>query len=420
MQDRTKAVHSGNVKNTGYTVATPIYQTTAFEFDSAEHGANLFALKELGNIYTRLSNPTTDIFEKKVAELEGGVIALGASSGQAAIFYSIVNVAEVGDNIVVSNKLYGGTSNLFHYTLKRFGIEARVYENDNPEEIEGLIDEKTKAIYFESLSNPQISISDIEAITTIAKKHRIVTICDNTVATPILCKPIEYGVDVVVHSASKYIGGQGTALGGVVVERDGMSEFFKDNPRYSHFYTPDYSYHGLIYTECGLPPFCIRLRLSLLRDIGAAPSPFNSWLFISGLETLSIRMKSVSSSALEVAKFLEEHAKVKSVRYPGLESYYRSELAQKYLVDTQGSGLVSFELGSYEDAKKVMDRIEIFKTAVNIGDSKSIITHPASMTHQQLSSEQLKSAGIGEGQIRLSIGLEDSRDLVDDLSKALS
>lgn len=419
MKDKTIATQFGNVKNDAKTIATPIYQGTAFEFDSAEHGANLFALKEMGNIYTRLSNPTSDVFEKKLAALEDGALALATASGQAAIFYAIANAAEAGDNIVFSNKLYGGTSNLFYYTLKRFGIEPRVYDNEDIASIEPLIDDKTKVIYFESLSNPQISISDIEAIVKIAKKHKIITVCDNTVASPALCKPIRHGVDVVVHSTSKYIGGQGLTLGGAVIERAGIEDVLKDNPRYAHFCTPDPSYHGLVYTDTGLPPFCLRIRLSLLRDIGAAPSPFNSWMFITGLETLSLRMDGVSETALQVATFLEAHPKVQSVRYPGLPSYYRYDLVEKYLKDKKGSGLISFEVSDYELAKKMMDTTKLFKTAVNIGDSKSLITHPASTTHQQLSAEMLKSAGISKGQVRLSIGLEDAEDLIEDLSQAL-
>jgi len=419
MNDKTKAVHSGNTSDSQKTVATPIYQTSAFLFDSAEHAARLFALEELGNIYTRLSNPTNEVFEKKIAELEEGALAVATASGQSAIFYAIANVAQSGDRIIVSNKLYGGTVTLFYHTLKRFGIECVSFDSDDLDSIEPLIDENTKAIFFESLSNPQISMIDIDRVVSIAKKHKILSICDNTVATPILCKPLKLGVDVVVHSTSKYIGGQGLSIGGMVVEREGIVELLKDNPRYAHFNEPDMSYHGLVYTELPLPPFCLRIRLSLLRDIGAVPSPFNSWTFISGVETLALRMEDVSFKALKIAEFLESHKKVLSVRYPGLKNDKYHNLAQKYLKDGKASGLISFDVGDFEFAKKVLNSTKIFKIVVNIGDSKSIITHPASTTHQQLSREHLQKAGITEGQIRLSIGLESLEDLTEDLKQAL-
>jgi len=419
MNDKTKAVHSGNTRDSQKTVATPIYQTSAFVFDSAEHAAKLFALEELGNIYTRLSNPTNDVFEKKVAELEGGALAIATASGQSAIFYAIANVAQSGDNIIISNKLYGGTVTLFHYTLKRFGIECRSFDSDDLSSIEPLVDENTKAIFFESLSNPQISMIDIDELVAIAKKHKILTICDNTVATPILCKPLKLGVDIVVHSTSKYIGGQGLSIGGMIVEREGLGEFLKESGRYAHFNEPDMSYHGLVYTDVPLPPFCLRVRLSLLRDIGAVPSPFNSWTFISGLETLALRMDDVSSKALKIAEFLGSHKKVATLRYPGLKNDKYYHLAQKYLKNGKSSGLISFDVGDFEFAKKVLNSTKIFKIVVNIGDSKSIITHPASTTHQQLSKEQLEKAGITKGQIRLSIGLEDVDDLIEDLKQAL-
>lgn len=419
MNDKTSAVHFGNVRDGQNTIATPIYQSSAFEFESAEHAARLFALEELGNIYTRLSNPTNDIFEKKVAALEGGALGVATSSGQAAIFYAIANLCESGDNIIISNKLYGGSVTLFYYTLKRFGIETRIFDSDDLSSIESLIDGKSKAIFFESLSNPQISMLDIEELVAIARKHRIVTVCDNTVATPVLCKPLKLGVDVVVHSASKYIGGQGLSIGGMVIEREGIAELLKDNPRYTHFNEPDMSYHGLVYTELPLPPFCLRIRLSLLRDIGAVPSPFNSWTFINGLETLSIRMDDVSLKALKVAEFLNSHPKVSTVRYPGLPSDKYHSLAKKYLKDGKSSGLISFDTGDFELAKKVLNSVKIFKRVVNIGDSKSIITHPASTTHQQLNRELLEKAGITKGQIRLSIGLEDVNDLIEDIKQAL-
>ncbi len=419
MNEQTLAIHAGYNKDSMGTMAVPIYQTTAYEFRDTQHAANLFELKELGNIYTRLMNPTTDIFEKRFAALEHGVAAIGTASGMAAIFYAIANVAEAGDNIIVAKQVYGGTTTLTGHTIKRFGIETRYFNVNNPSQIEALIDEKTKIILFESITNPSVDVADFEAIVAIAKKHNVMTCVDNTVATPIFCKPIDLGCDIVVHSASKYTTGQGLALGGVVVERENLVELIKDNPRYSHFNEPDDSYHGLIYSELPLPLFCLRMRLSLLRDLGATPSPFNSWLYIQGLETLPLRMKQHAQSALKVAEYLEAHPKVKKVNYPGLKSNTNYNLAKKYFSKGQ-SGLLSFEVSSKEEAQAIADSTEIFKVVVNIGDSKSIITHPASTTHQQLSTKELIEAGVPAGLIRLSVGLEDTQDLIKDLEKALS
>ena len=418
MNEQTIAIHAGYDKDSMGTMAVPIYQTTAYEFIDTQHAANLFELKELGNIYTRLMNPTTDIFEKRFASLEHGVAAIGTASGMAAIFYAIANVAEAGDNIIVAKQVYGGTTTLTGHTIKRFGIETRYFDVTNPSEIEALIDEKTKLILFESITNPSVDVADFEAIVAIAKKHNIMTCVDNTVATPIFCKPIDFGCDIVVHSASKYTTGQGLALGGVVVERENLVELIKDNPRYAHFNEPDESYHGLVYSDLPLPLFSLRMRLSLLRDLGATPSPFNSWLYIQGLETLPLRMKQHALSALKIAEFLESHPKVKKVNYPGLKSNANYALTQKYFPKGQ-SGLLSFEVETKEEAQAIANSTEIFKVVVNIGDSKSIITHPASTTHQQLSAKELIEAGVPAGLIRLSIGLEDTQDLIEDLEKAL-
>jgi len=419
MKEQTLAIHAGYDKDSMGTMAVPIYQTTAYEFRDTKHAADLFALKELGNIYTRLMNPTTDVFEKRFAALEHGVAAIGTASGMSAIFYAIANVAEAGDNIIVAKQVYGGTTTLTGHTIKRFGIETRYFDVTKPSEIETLVDEKTKIILFESITNPSIDVADFEAIVTIAKKHNIMTCVDNTVATPIFCKPIDLGCDIVVHSASKYTTGQGLALGGVVVERENLVELIKDNPRYAHFNEPDASYHGLVYSDLPLPLFTLRMRLALLRDLGATPSPFNSWLYIQGLETLPLRMRQHAESALKVAQYLEAHPKVNSVNYPGLESNSNFVLAQKYFPKGQ-SGLLSFEVDSKEQAQAIADKTDIFKVVVNIGDSKSIITHPASTTHQQLSDTELIEAGIPAGLIRLSVGLEDTEDLIADLEKALS
>ena len=418
MHEQTLAIHAGYEKDAQGTMAVPIYQTTAYEFRDTQHAANLFELKELGNIYTRLMNPTTDVFEKRFTALEQGAGGVGTASGMSAIFYAIANVAEAGDNIIVAKQVYGGTTTLTGHTIRRFGIETRYFDVNNPAELNALIDEKTKIILFESITNPSIDVADFDAIVTIANAHNIITCVDNTVATPIFCKPLTLGCDVVVHSASKYTTGQGLAIGGIVIEREGLVEKIKGNPRYAHFNEPDESYHGLVYSDLPLPLFTLRIRLALLRDLGASPSPFNSWLYIQGLETLPLRMKQHANSALAVATYLENHPKVKKVNYPGLESNSNHALAQKYFPKGQ-SGLLSFEVETLEEAKAIADGTEIFKVVVNIGDSKSIITHPASTTHQQLSSQELIDAGIPAGLIRLSVGLEDSEDLIADLENAL-
>ncbi len=419
MDLQTLALHAGYEKDSHRTMAVPIYQTTAYEFRDVEHAANLFALKELGNIYTRLNNPTTDVFEKRFAELEDGEAALAVASGMSAIFFALINVAEVGDNIICAKQLYGGSLTLCTHTLKRFGIEARFFDVHKPQQIEALIDDKTKAIFFESLTNPSIDVADIEAITTIANKHNILTIVDNTVATPILCRPFEFGADITVHSASKYTTGQGLAIGGILVERKGLVEKLKNNPKYIHFNEPDASYHGLIYTEVGLPPYTLRARLSLLRDLGAVVSPFNSWLFIQGIETLALRMREHSKNALMLAEFLESHPKVQKVNYPGLQSNPNYKNAQKYFEDGLCSGLLSFEVKNLEEATKIVNATKLYSLVVNIGDSKSIITHPASTTHQQLSHDELIACGVPEGLIRISCGLESAKDLIQDLQQAL-
>ena len=419
MDLQTKALHSGYEKDTQGTMAVPIYMTTAYEFRDVEHAANLFSLKELGNIYTRLNNPTTDVFEKRFAELEGGEAAIATSSGMSAIFYAIANSAEAGDNIICAKQLYGGSLTQVAHTLKRFGIEARFFDVHNPHAINELVDDKTKVIFFESLTNPSIDVADIEAITKIANSYGILTVVDNTVATPVLCRPFEFGADITVHSASKYTTGQGLAIGGILVERKGLLEKLKANPRYAHFNEPDESYHGLVYVDVPLPPFTLRTRLSLLRDLGAVSSPFNSWLFIQGLEHLSLRMKEHSKNALALAEFLESHPKVNKVNYPGLKSNSNYENAQKYFDDGLCSGLLSFEVDSLESATKIVNATNLYSLVVNIGDSKSIITHPASTTHQQLNEAELLACGVPSGLIRISCGLESSKDLIEDIKQAL-
>ncbi|MCF6173150.1 MAG: O-acetylhomoserine aminocarboxypropyltransferase/cysteine synthase [Campylobacteraceae bacterium] len=419
MTQETKALHFGYDKNDFGTMSVPIYQTTAYDFGSAQKAANLFALKELGPIYTRLNNPTTDIFETRIAAVENGEAALATASGHSAVLFSILNLVNAGDNIIVSNKVYGGTTTLTTHTLKRFGITCKNFDSSDASDLESLIDKNTKVIFFESLSNPQIAIPNIEKIVEIANKHDIVTICDNTVATPILFQPLSHGVDVVVHSTSKYINGQGNALGGVLIQRVGLNDKLTENTRYPDFNEPDESYHGLIYAQLPFPIFTLRARLTFMRDFGATPSPFNSWLFIQGLETLNVRIKEHSKNAYKVAQFLQSHPKVKSVSYPGLQSDAQHHLAKKYFKDAMSSGLLNFEVEDFEYAKKISDSTEIFSVAVNIGDSKSIITHPASTTHSQVPVKDLEKAGITPGSIRLSIGLENAEDLIEDLTKAL-
>ena len=419
MKQETQALHVGYEKNDFGTMSVPIYQTTAYDFGSADHAANLFALKELGPIYTRLNNPTTDILESRLAAVEDGEAALATASGHSAVLFSIINLASAGDNIIVSNKVYGGTTTLTSHTLKRFGINCKIFDSNSAQDLEDLIDEKTKVIFFESLSNPQVAIPNIEKIVDVANRYNIVTICDNTVATPILFQPLTHGIDVVVHSTSKYINGQGTALGGAMIQRKGLNVKLIKNKRYPEFNEPDESYHGLVYAQLSFPIFILRARLALMRDFGATPSPFNSWLFIQGLETLHVRMREHSANAYKVAKFLKNHSKVKSVSYPGLEDDFQHDRVKKYFKDNMCSGLLNFEVENFGDAKSILDNTKIFSVVVNIGDSKSIITHPASTTHSQVPLEDLKKAGINPGSIRVSVGLENADDLIEDLKMAL-
>ncbi len=416
MKDATLALHVGYEKDKEKSMQVPIYMTTAYEYQDTDHAARLFALQEEGNIYTRIGNPTTRVFEKRISALERGVDALATASGMGAIFYSIANLVSKGDNIIISNKLYGGSITLSTQTLKNFGITAKYFEPTNPSELEELIDDNTKAILFESIANPALVVPEFDEIVKIANKKGVITICDNTIATPYSVKPIELGVDIVAHSASKYIVGNSTAIGGCIIEAPFAKEKLKSK-RYPQFNEKDESYHGLIYNEKFDNPFIARARLALLRDFGAVLSPFNAWLFILGLETLHLRIKAHSENALKIAKFLATHPKVKNVNYPFLENNENYKRAKKYL--KYASGIVSFELSSYEEAKEFVKKLKIFSLVTNIADSKSLVTHPASTTHQQLSKEELKNAGVPEGLIRLSIGLEDVEDLIEDLNNAL-
>ncbi|WP_169776533.1 O-acetylhomoserine aminocarboxypropyltransferase/cysteine synthase family protein [Campylobacter mucosalis] len=421
-QDSITTHYGYDTKSGTGAMAVPVYMSTAFDFGSAQTAANRFCLAELGPIYSRLTNPTLDVLEARFAALENAAAAISASSGQAAIFYAVANLAAAGDNVIVAKKVYGGSTTLIGHTMKRFGIEARFFDSDSAEDLENLIDDKTRAIFFESLSNPQIAIADIEKIVQIAKKYKVATIVDNTVATPILFKPLENGIDISVYSLTKYISGQGNTMGGMVASSKELNNLLVNNPRYPHFNEPDESYHGLVYA--GLAPnfdiFTLRIRLALLRDIGATLSPMSAFMIIQGLETLSLRMQKHCQNALKVAKFLSEHPKVKSVNYPSLSGDKFYNKAQKYLKDGNASGLIGFDVGDKELATRIINSVKLFSIVVNIGDTKSLITHPASTTHSQLSSEELEKNGIKAGLIRLSIGIEDADDLIKDLSDALA
>ncbi|EGM5890407.1 O-acetylhomoserine aminocarboxypropyltransferase/cysteine synthase [Campylobacter coli] len=415
----TLALHGAYNFDTQRSISVPIYQNTAYNFENLDQAAARFNLQELGNIYSRLSNPTSDVLGQRLANVEGGAFGIPVSSGMAACFYALVNLASSGDNVAYSNKIYGGTQTLISHTLKNFGIEAREFDIDDLDSLEKVIDQNTKAIFFESLSNPQIAIADIEKITQIAKKHKIVSICDNTVATPFLLQPFKHGVDIIVHSLSKYVSGQGSALGGVLIERKDLNDLLKNNDRYKTFNTPDPSYHGLNLNTLDLPIFSIRIIITWLRDLGASLAPQNAWLLLQGLETLAVRIEKHSQNAEKVANFLNSHPDIKGVNYPTLASNTYHNLFKKYFDKNFASGLLSFEAKDYEHARRICDKTQLFLLAANLGDSKSLIIHPASTTHSQLSEEELQKAGIKKTTVRLSIGLENSDDLIADLKQAI-
>lgn len=415
----TLALHGAYNFDTQRSISVPIYQNTAYNFENLDQAAARFNLQELGNIYSRIGNPTSDVLGQRLANVEGGAFGIPVSSGMAACFYALVNLASSGDNVAYSNKIYGGTQTLISHTLKNFGIEAREFDIDDLDSLEKVIDQNTKAIFFESLSNPQIVIADIEKITQIAKKHKIVSICDNTVATPFLLQPFKYGVDVVVHSLSKYVSGQGSALGGALIERKDLNDLLKNNDRYKAFNTPDPSYHGLNLNTLDLPIFSIRIIITWLRDLGASLAPQNAWLLLQGLETLAVRIEKHSQNAEKVANFLNSHPDIKGVNYPTFENNAYHNLFKKYFDKNLASGLLSFEARDYEHARRICDKTQLFLLAANLGDSKSLIIHPASTTHSQLSEEELQKAGIKKTTVRLSIGLENSDDLIADLKQAI-
>ncbi|HEF9857545.1 TPA: O-acetylhomoserine aminocarboxypropyltransferase/cysteine synthase [Campylobacter coli] len=415
----TLALHGAYNFDTQRSISVPIYQNTAYNFENLDQAAARFNLQELGNIYSRLSNPTSDVLGQRLANIEGGAFGIPVTSGMAACFYALINLASSGDNVAYSNKIYGGTQTLISHTLKNFGIEAREFDIDDLDSLEKVIDQNTKAIFFESLSNPQIAIADIEKISQIAKKHKIVSICDNTVATPFLLQPFKHGVDIIVHSLSKYVSGQGSALGGALIERKDLNDLLKNNDRYKAFNTPDPSYHGLNLNTLDLPIFSIRVIITWLRDLGASLAPQNAWLLLQGLETLAVRIEKHSQNAEKVANFLNSHPDIKGVNYPTLASNAYHNLFKKYFDKKLASGLLSFEARDYEHARRICDKTQLFLLAANLGDSKSLIIHPASTTHSQLSEEELQKAGIKKTTVRLSIGLENSDDLIADLKQAI-
>ena len=417
--DQTLALHAGhNTSETGGTRAVPIYQTTSYVFDNTDHAANLFSLAEPGYIYTRINNPTADILEQRLASLEGGIAAVATSSGSAALATTLLTLLKTGDHIVASNSLYGGTFNLLNVTLPRYGITTTFVDPDDTENFSKAINKNTRVVYIESVGNPKLDVLDIESISKIAKNAKLPLIVDNTVATPYLLKPIKYGADIVIHSTTKYITGNGTSIGGVIID---AGNFDWSNGLFHEFTEPSAGYHGLVYHEAlGPAAFIAKVRIEGLRDLGSAPSPFNCFQTIQGLETLSIRIKKHSENALKVAEWLENQDKVDWVNYPGLKSSKYHNLSNKYLKNGQ-SGIVTFGLkGGFESAKKLTDNTKIFSLLANFGDSKSLIIHPSSTTHQQLNEEQQKSTGVTSDLVRISIGLEDPNDLINDLKDALN
>jgi O-acetylhomoserine (thiol)-lyase len=421
----TRAVHAGYSPDPQTkAAAVPLYQTVAYAFDSAQHGADLFDLKVPGNIYTRIMNPTQDVLEQRLAALEGGIAALALASGQAAVTYSILTIAEAGDNIVATSGLYGGTYNLFAHTLPQYGINTRFFDYRQPDSLDALIDERTKAVFVESLGNPQGNVSDIARLAALAHKHGVPLIVDNTVPTPYLSRPFEHGADIVVHSLTKYLGGHGTAVGGAIVD-SGKFPWAQHKARFKRLNEPDVSYHGVVYTDAlGPAAYIGRARVVPLRNIGAAISPFNAWLILQGIETLALRVERISDNALAIAQHLKQHPKVGWVNYAGLEQHPDHAQVKKYL-SGKASGLLTFGIKSApgsgrEAGARFLDALQLFTRLVNIGDAKSLATHPASTTHRQLSPQELEQSGVSEDAVRLSVGIEHIDDLLADLDQALA
>jgi O-acetylhomoserine (thiol)-lyase len=418
----TRQLHAGQQPDpTTNSRAVPIYQTTSYVFKSTEHAANLFALKEFGNIYTRIMNPTSDVFEQRLADLEGGVGALAASSGHAAQTMVVLALCGAGDHIVSASTLYGGTFNQFNYTFPRIGIDVTFVDPNDPENFRKAIKPNTKILYGETLGNPRINVFPFEEVAAIGKEFGIPLVIDSTFATPYLCRPFEWGANIITHSTTKFIGGHGTSIGGAIV--DGGNFEWKGNPRFANFNTPDPSYHGLVYGDlaaAGLPPFIIKARVQVLRDIGANQQPFNSWLFLQGLETLSLRIDRHVKNAQAVAEFLEAHPQVSWVTYPGLKSHPDYERAKKYLPKGPGAILGFGIKGGAEAGRKFIESLKLFSHLANVGDAKSLAIHPATTTHSQLTEDEQTSAGVSPDFVRLSIGLEDIEDILWDLDQALA
>ncbi|HEI8912887.1 TPA: bifunctional O-acetylhomoserine aminocarboxypropyltransferase/cysteine synthase [Proteus mirabilis] len=421
MKLETLSVHAGYSPDpTTKAVAVPIYQTTSYAFDDTQHGADLFDLKVPGNIYTRIMNPTNDVLEQRVAALEGGIAAVAVASGMAAITYAIQTIAQVGDNIVSVAKLYGGTYNLMAHTFPRIGIEARFAPHDDLLALEALIDEKTKAVFCESITNPSGNIVDIQALATVTHRHGVPLIVDNTVATPYLCRPFEHGADIIIHSLTKYIGGHGNSIGGIVVD-SGKFPWAEHKDRFEILNTPDVSYHGVNYVEhFGAAAYIARCRVAPLRGTGAALSPFNAFLILQGLETLALRMERHTENAQKVAEYLQNHPQVVWVKYAGLTSHPEHDLAVRYM-SGKPAGILSFGIkGGAEAGAKFIDALKLIVRLVNIGDAKSLACHPASTTHRQLNDDELERAGVSRDLIRLSIGIEHIDDIIADLEQALN
>lgn len=420
MKANTIAIHAGYSPDpTTKSVAVPIYQTTSYAFDNTQHGADLFDLKVQGNIYTRIMNPTTAVLEQRVAELEGGIGGLALASGMAAITYAIQTIAEAGDNIIAISTLYGGTYNLFAHTLPKQGIEVRFFDYRDPASLEKLIDSKTKLVFTESIGNPLGNIVDLEAISNVAHRNGIPVVVDNTVATPILHRPFEHGADIVVHSLTKYIGGHGNSIGGIIID-SGKFPWGEHKVRFPTLNTPDPSYHGVNYVEAlGPAAYIARARVVPLRNTGAALSPFNSFLILQGLETLALRIERHSENALRVAQYLHQHAKVRWVKYAGLPDHPEHALIHKYL-SGKASGILTFGVAhGLEGGTRFIDALKLITRLVNIGDAKSLACHPATTTHRQLNAVELQKAGVSEDMVRLSIGIEHIDDIIDDLAQAL-
>jgi O-acetylhomoserine (thiol)-lyase len=421
MKLETLAIHGGyQPEPTTKAVAVPIYQTTSYAFDDTQHGADLFDLKVQGNIYTRIMNPTTAVLEQRVAAMEGGVGALAFASGMAAITAGIQTIVEAGDNIVTTSALYGGTYNLFAHTLPRFGIEVRFVDYRNLEAMSGLIDARTKLVFCESLGNPALNVVDLEALTAMAHSHGVPVMVDNTVPTPYLCRPFEYGADIVMHSLTKYMGGHGNSIGGILVD-SGRFPWADHKDRFARLNEPDPSYHGVVFTEAlGAAAYIGRARVVPLRNTGGAISPFNSFLIMQGIETLPVRMDRHCDNALAVAGFLQGHPQVQWVKYPGLADDSEKPLVDKYL-GGRGSGVMSFGIkGGRENGARFIDALQLVTRLVNIGDAKSLACHPATTTHRQLSTEEMATAGVSEDLVRLSIGLEHIDDILTDIDQSLT